>query len=96
MLNKTYTTSLKPQSLYGKHISEKSKFPSRRNVSCHYTRFATDSSEYLLHHGKPPEILEHPTDDDVPHLQRDYHVDGAYTLQPLVESVSATVRAEAR
>ena len=65
---------------------------SRRNVSCHHARFATDSGEYLLHHGKPPQILEHPPDHDVAHLQRDYHVDGAYPVQPIAKAVSAAVR----
>ena len=43
-----------------------------------HNRFATDSSEYLLYHGKPPQILEHASDYDVAHLQRSYYVDGAY------------------
>ena len=69
---------------------------SRRNVSCHRARFATDTGEYLLHHGKPPQILEHPPDHDVADLQRDYHVDGAYSVQLVAKTVSAKVRFQTR
>ena len=82
----------KSQSLYGRRDIEKPNPPSRRNVSCHRARFATDSGEYLLHHGKPPQILEHPPDHDVTHLQRGHHVDGAHPVQPIAKTILTKVR----
>ena len=91
MPNQAYHYEFQTQFPYGERDLEKPKPPSRRNVSCHHARFATDSGEYLLHHGKPPQVLEYPPDHDVAHLQRDYHVDGAHPVQPIAKTVSAKV-----